>query len=100
MSSLSSTFTQHLDISSTQLEVILTKSLHEFLNSPELQQKLQSLNINFLQATLPTAGAVLAKELPLFYEWLKNELAVQQVPDSPNHATTWVVNFLNNQESL
>ncbi len=100
MTSLSSTFTQHLDISSTQLEVILSKPLYEFLNSPKLQQELNSLDINLLKETLPTAGAVLAKELPPFYNWLKNELAVERVPDSPDHTPKWVIGFVNNQESL
>jgi len=100
MTSLFSTFTQHLDISSTQLEVILSKPLHELLNSPKLQQELESLNTNLLKKTLPTAGAVLAKELPPFYNWLKNELAVKRVPDSPDHTTKWVVGFVNNQQSL
>ncbi len=100
MTSLFSTFTQHLDISSTQLEIILSKPLHEFLNSSKLQQELNSLDINLLKQTLPTAGAVLAKELPPFYNWLKNELAVKRVPDSPDHTTKWVIGFVNNQESL
>ncbi|BAB72577.1 hypothetical protein ACN23B_03090 [Anabaena sp. FACHB-709] len=100
MSSLFSTFTQHLDITSIQLEVILSKSLHEVLNSPKLQQELNSLDIVLLRETLPTAGAVLAKELPPFYNWLKNELGVKRVPDSPDHTTKWVVGFVNNQESL
>ncbi|YAF98173.1 MAG: hypothetical protein AB3A66_11195 [Nodularia sp. CChRGM 3473] len=100
MSSLVSTFTQHLDLSPTQLEEIFSKPLTEFLKSPELQQKLDGLNINLLKETLPVAGEVLAKELPPFYNWLKNELGVKRVPDSPNHTTTWVISFVNNQESL
>ncbi|MEA5506042.1 hypothetical protein VB735_23570 [Halotia wernerae UHCC 0503] len=100
MQSLVSTFTQHLDISPTQLEAIFSKPLTEFINSPELQQQLDSLDTNLLKATLTTAGAILAKELPPFYNWLKNELGVKRVPDSPDHTTTWVVGFVNNQESL
>ncbi|WP_414752896.1 hypothetical protein [Anabaena sp. CCY 9910] len=100
MSSLFSTFTQHLDVTSIELEVILSKSLYEVLNSPKLQQELNSLDIVVLKETLPTAGAVLAKELPPFYNWLKNELGVKRVPDSPDHTTKWVVGFVNNQESL
>ncbi len=100
MQSLVSTFTQHLDLSPTQLEGILSKPLIEFINSPELQQQLDSLDTNLLKTTLTTAGAVLAKKLPPFYNWLKNELGVQRVPDSPDHTTKWVVGFVNNQESL
>lgn len=100
MTSLSSTFIQHLDIASTQLETILSKPLDEFLDSPKLQQELNSLDVNLLKETLPTAGAVLAKELPAFYNWLKNELAVKRVPDSPDHTTKWVIGFVNSEESL
>ncbi|MBW4554579.1 MAG: hypothetical protein KME59_01310 [Trichormus sp. ATA11-4-KO1] len=100
MSSLVSTFTQHLNFSPTQLEAIFSKPLTEFLKSPEWQTELDSLNTNLLKETLPVAGDVLAKELPPFYNWLKNELGVKRVPDSPNHTTTWVISFVNNQESL
>ncbi|HEY9800653.1 MAG TPA: hypothetical protein V6D25_09860 [Leptolyngbyaceae cyanobacterium] len=100
MTSLSFTFTQHLDIASNQLETILSKPLHEFLDSPKLQQELDSLDVNLLKETLSTAGAVLAQELPAFYNWLKNELAVKRVPDSPDHTTKWVIGFVNNQKSL
>ncbi|MBD2665054.1 hypothetical protein B6N60_03004 [Richelia sinica FACHB-800] len=100
MSSLKSTFIQHLDISSSQLENILSLSLNDLLKSPQLQQELNSLNIKILKATLPTCGAVLAQELPPFYHWLKNELGVKRVPDTPDHTTKWVIGFVNNQESL
>jgi hypothetical protein len=100
MQSTLSTFTQHLDLPSTQLEALLSKSLSECLNSSELKQKLDSLDTNLLKKTLPTAGGVLAKELPPFYNWLKNELGVERIPDSPDHTTKWVIGFINNQESL
>ena len=94
------TFAQNLDLSQTQLKVLLSKSLAECLKSPELQQELNRLDTNLLKETLPTAGTVLAKELPPFYNWLKNELGVKRVPDSPDHTTKWVINFVNHQESL
>ncbi len=94
------TFTQHLDLSTSEVEALLSSSLQDLLNSPTFQQKLDSLNINLLRQTLPTAKTVLAEKLPLFYDWLQNELGVERVPDSPDHTTQWVVNFLNNQESL
>ncbi|MBE9106288.1 hypothetical protein IQ229_15505 [Nostoc cf. edaphicum LEGE 07299] len=100
MRSLLLTFTQNLNFSENQLEEILSKPLIEVLNSPELQQELNSLDTSLLKETLPTAGGVLAKELPPFYNWLKNELGVRRVPDSPDHTTTWVIGFLHNQESL
>ncbi len=100
MQSLISTFSQYLDLSQTQLEALLSKSLNEVLNSSELKYKLESLDSNLLKETLPTAGAILAQELPPFYNWLKNELGIKRVPDGPNHTTTWVIGFLHNQESL
>ncbi|MBK1990703.1 hypothetical protein A0J48_024840 [Sphaerospermopsis aphanizomenoides BCCUSP55] len=100
MSSLISTFTQHLDFSQPEIEAILSSPLNEVLNSPQLKQELDSLNINLLRETLPTAGQVLAEHLPPFYNWLKNELGVKRVPDSPDHTTKWVIGFLNNQESI
>jgi hypothetical protein len=94
------TFSQYLDLSQTQVEALLSKSLSECLNSPELKQQLNSLDVKLLRETLPTAGAVLAKELPPFYHWLTHELGVEHVPDSPDHTTKWVIGFINNQESL
>jgi hypothetical protein len=100
MQSLISTFCQYLELSPSQLETILSKSLNELLEAPELKQKLESLNINLLKETLPTAGAILAQELPPFYNWLKNQLGVVRVPDSPKHTTAWVVGFLHNEKNL
>ncbi|BAY22135.1 hypothetical protein NIES2100_18980 [Calothrix sp. NIES-2100] len=100
MRSLISTFSQNLGFSTIQVEAILSKPLTEVLKSPELNQELTSLDSNLLKKTLPTAGAVLAKELPPFYNWLKNELGVKRVPDSPDHTTAWVIGFVHNRESL
>ncbi|MGM3306128.1 hypothetical protein ACSQ6I_09125 [Anabaena sp. WFMT] len=100
MSSLISTFTQNLAFSEPEIEAILSTPLNAVLNSPELKQELDSLDVNLLRETLPTAGQVLADNLPPFYNWLKNELGVQRVPDSPDHTTKWVINFLHNQESI
>lgn len=94
------TFTQHLNLSPTEVETLLSRNLQDVLNSPVLEQQLNSLDIRLLKQTLPTAKIVLAEKLPLFYDWLQNELGVERVPDSPDHTTKWVVNFLNNQESL
>lgn len=100
MASMISTFAQHLDLPQTQLKALLSKPLTECLNSPELKQQLDSLDTNLLKETLPTAGAVLARELPPFYNWLKNELKVKRVPDSPDRTTKWVIGFVNNEQSL
>ncbi|MFM9264418.1 hypothetical protein [Tychonema sp. BBK16] len=68
--------------------------------SLNISELLESLDTNLLKESLPTAGAVLAKNLPAFYDWLETELEIKNVPDSPDHATQWVVGFLRNQESL
>jgi hypothetical protein len=94
------TFTQHLKITSTELDTLLSLKLSELLNLAQFQAVLNSLDVQLLRETLPTAGSVLAQKLPAFYDWLKNELGVKRVPETPDHATTWVVNFLNNKESL
>jgi hypothetical protein len=93
-------FTQHLELSNSQVEELLSKSLKECLDAPNFKQQLESLDVSLLKQTLPTAGKVLAEKLPPFYNWLKNELGVKRVPDSSEHATKWVINFVNNQESL
>lgn len=93
-------FAQHLNLSQIQVEVLLSQSLNDCLNSPKIKQQLDSLDVELLRESLPTAASTLAERLPPFYDWLKNELGVQRVPDSPDHTTKWVVNFLNNQESL
>jgi len=64
MSSLISTFTQNLAFSAPEVEAILSTPLNEVLNSPQLKQELDSLDIKLLRETLPTAGAVLATHLP------------------------------------
>lgn len=93
-------FSQHLGLSTAELETLVSLSLQEFLNLPAVKELLESLDTQLLQETLPTAGGVLAERLPPFYDWLKNELGVQRVPDSPDHTTKWVIGFLNRQESL
>ncbi|GAB4182762.1 MAG: hypothetical protein Fur006_18930 [Coleofasciculaceae cyanobacterium] len=93
-------FSQHLGLSTAELETLLSFSLPKFLNLPAVKDLLESLDTQLLQETLPTAGRVLAEQLPAFYDWLKNELDVKRVPDSPNHTTKWVIGFLNHQESL
>ncbi|MBD2355922.1 hypothetical protein H6G41_15055 [Tolypothrix sp. FACHB-123] len=100
MESLIAIFEKHLGFSPSQVESILNKPLVEALKSVELNQELTSLDSNLLKKTLPTAGAVLAKELPPFYNWLKHELGVKRIPDSPEHTTTWVIGFVHNRESL
>ena len=100
MTLLQEAFTQHLDLSNSQIEELLSKSLKECLDAPNFKQQLESLDVNLLKKTLPTAGKVLAERLPPFYNWLKNELGVKRVPDSPDHTTKWVINFVNNEESL
>lgn len=94
------TFAQHLDLSLTEVKKLHESSLQDLLHTPAFEQKLDNLNIPLLQESLPAAGDILAKKLPPFYDWLKNELGVQRVPDSPDHTTKWVVNFLKHQESL
>jgi hypothetical protein len=94
------TFSQHLHLSQTQVESLLSLSLTDFLANPEVNALLQSLDVQLLKATLPTAGLILAQQLPPFYEWLKTELGVARVPDSPDHTTKWVIGFLDNRESL
>ena len=98
--SILTTFAQNLDLSQTQLKELLSNTLAEYLKSPEFQQELNRLDTNLLQETLLTAGTVLANELPPFYNWLKKELGVKRVPESPDHTTKWVINFVNHQESL
>lgn len=93
-------FSQHLGLSTAELETLLSLSLQEFLTFPAVNELLESLDTQLLKETLPTAGGVLAEQLPAFYNWLKNELDLQRVPDSPDHTTTWVIGFLNHQESL
>lgn len=93
-------FTQHLNLSAAELEEVLSLSLTDLLNSAQIKDALNSLDVQTLRETLPTAASVLAERLPPFYNWLKNELGVQRVPDSPAHTTKWVIGFVNNQESL
>lgn len=93
-------FSESLNLSPDASEALLSLPLTSLLDSPELSQLLGSLDTDLLKESLPTAGDVLAKNLPAFYDWLQTELSIENVPDSPDHATKWVVDFLRNQESL
>ncbi|MCC3408381.1 MAG: hypothetical protein JGK17_22905 [Microcoleus sp. PH2017_10_PVI_O_A] len=94
------TFSRTLNLSPDASEALLSLPLTSLLDSPELDRVLGSLDTALLKETLPTAGAVLSQKLPAFYDWLQTELGLQNVPDSPDYATKWVVGFLKNQESL
>jgi hypothetical protein len=94
------TFTEHLNLSESRVETLLTLNASELPKQDEFQTELGNLNLSLLRETLPTAKSVLENQLPAFYVWLKQELQIKRVPDSPNHTTTWVANFLNNQESI
>jgi hypothetical protein len=90
----------HLSLSAEAASTLLEHSLSHLLNLPDMSQLLNSLDTALLKDTLPTARIVLAQHLPAFYEWLKTELDIQHVPNSPDHTTKWVIGFLGNQESL
>ncbi len=94
------TFSRTLNLSPDASEALLALPLTSLLDSPELNQVLGSLDTALLKETLPTAGTILSQKLPPFYNWLQTELGLENVPDSPDHATKWVVGFLRNQESL
>jgi hypothetical protein len=94
------TFSQSLNLSSDASEALLSLPLTNLLDSPELSQLLGSIDTALLKESLPTAGTILAKNLPPFYDWLETELKIKNVPDSPDHTTKWVVGFLQNQESI
>jgi hypothetical protein len=93
-------YERHLGLEPATTETLLAYSFEDFLQLPAVNDLLNSLNTQLLRDTLPTAGQVLAKQLPPFYAWLKDELGVARVPDSPDHTTQWVIDFLNNHESL
>jgi hypothetical protein len=94
------TFSHHLNLSTDTTESFLSQSSASLMDSPELKQILRTLDVNLLKDSLPTAGALLSQHLPPFYDWLQTELNVQNVPDSPDHTTKWVIGFLNNQDSV
>jgi hypothetical protein len=94
------TFSRTLNLSPDASEALLSLPITNLLDSPELDRLLRSLDSGLLKETLPTAGTVLAQKLPPFYDWLQTELGIKNIPESPDHATKWVVGFLKNQESL
>jgi len=94
------TFTEHLNLSESTVETLLTLNASELPKQDEFQTELGNLDLSLLRETLSTAKSVLENQLPAFYVWLKQELQIKRVPDNPNHTTTWVANFLNNQESI
>jgi hypothetical protein len=91
---------QHLSLSGFELEQLLFIPLDEFLELPIFKQILANLDVSILKQSLPQAKEILVQHLPPFYNWLQTELKLKRVPDSPDHTTKWVVNFLNNAEKL
>jgi len=83
------TFTQHLNLSESTVETLLTLNATELPKEDEFQSELGTLNLDLLRETLPTAKSVLENQLPAFYVWLKQELKIKRVPDNPNHTTTY-----------
>jgi hypothetical protein len=61
---MNNTLTQYLNLSSAEIETLLSLSLQDLLDSPNVKDLLDSLNVELLRETLPTAGAVLAAHLP------------------------------------
>jgi hypothetical protein len=94
------TFSRHLNLPIETSEILLSHSLESLLDLPQVVQLLGSLDTDLLKDSLPTAGTILAQHLPPFYDWLQTELNIERVPNSPDHATKWVVGFLGNQDSL
>lgn len=94
------TFTEHLNLDVATVEDLLTLNATELPQKEAFQTELGTLDLGLLRETLPTAKSTLENQLPAFYTWLKNELHIKRVPDNPNHTTTWVASFLNNQESI
>jgi hypothetical protein len=94
------TFSHHLNLPTETIEGFLALPLATVMDSPDLAQILSQLDTQLLKASLPTAGVILSQHLPAFYDWLRSELNVERVPDSPDHTTKWVIGFLSNQESL
>lgn len=91
---------QHLSLSTFELEQLLFIPLDEFIELPIFKQILANLDVSILKQSLPQAKEILVQHLPPFYNWLQTELELKRVPDSPDHTTKWVVNFLNNTEKL
>jgi hypothetical protein len=94
------TLSQHLSLSTFELDRLLSIPLDEFLELPIFKEILANLDVSILKQSLPQAKDILVQHLPPFYNWLQQELALSRVPDSPDHTTKWVVNFLNNKEKL
>ena len=60
------TFSRTLNVSPDASEALLSLPLTSLLDSPEFNQVLGSLDSGLLKETLPTAGTVLAQNLPPF----------------------------------
>ena len=94
------TLSQHLSLSAFELEQLFSISFDEFLELPSFKQILVNLDVSILKQSLPQAKEILVQHLPPFYNWLQKEFALLRVPNSPDHTTKWVVNFLNHTEKL
>lgn len=94
------TLSQHLNLSAFELEQLFSIPFDELLELSIFKQILVNLDVSILKQSLPQAKEILEQHLPPFYHWLQTELALARVPDSPDHTTKWVVNFLNNTEKL
>lgn len=93
-------FIKHLGLTQEITEYLLLQPLSVVLELPHFQEILNNLDIKLLRQTLEEVKPVFTQHLPPFYDWLQNELGIENVPDSPKHANEWVINFLYKQERL
>ena len=95
------TFTQHLELPETELEKLLSLSVHDFINSPQVANLLNTVDIKLLQENFAAANLAMGDMLPCFYRWLVDELKkINLVEYSRDYTTNWGNFFLKNRESL
>jgi hypothetical protein len=85
---------QHLDIAFDDVLAFLDTDPAAIMLSPAAQKIADPTNLSILRASLPEAQQLMKASLPEFYAWLAQELGITNIPDSPDHAIEWMIDFL------
>jgi hypothetical protein len=87
-------YAEALDLPPPTIAALLDLPLADFQQHAVVRHLFDTLDIERLKASLSQARTAFAHHLPPFYTWLREELGVSRVPESPSHLTNWVIAYL------
>jgi hypothetical protein len=91
---------QYLELPPDDVLALIETEPAVFMQSPVAHRFSDPTTLSILRASLPDAQQLMANALPAFYAWLQRELGVTRVPDTPDHAIEWVIDFLTGRMQI